>query len=51
MLYYLHQVLLDYWLVCQQVHTKTTERISMIVGWRTGLGPEQTLFLFGADPD
>ena len=29
---------------------KTTEQISMKLGWRTGLDPEQTPLTFGADP-
>ena len=38
-------------LVCQQDYTKTTEWISTKLGWRMGLGPEQTLLTYVADPD
>ena len=36
--------------VYQWNYTKTSEQISMKLGWRRGLGPEQTLLTFGADP-
>lgn len=39
------------WLVCHLGSTKTTELTSMKLGWRTVLGPEQTLVTFGVDPD
>lgn len=39
-------------LVCQQDFTKkTTETISMDLGWRLGLSPEQTSVTSGADLD
>ena len=34
---------------CQQDYTKTTEWISMKLGWKMGRGPEQTLLTFGVD--
>ena len=39
------------WLVCVQDYTKTTEHISMKLGWRMCLGPKYTPFTFCADPD
>ena len=33
------------------LHKKTTERVSIELGWRMGLSPEQTPFTFGADQD
>ena len=37
-------------LVCQNDYTKTTQRISTKLGWRMGLGPEQTPVAVGTDP-
>ena len=37
-------------LVCQQDYTKTTDQISMKLGWMMGLGPEWTPSTSGADP-
>lgn len=38
-------------LVCEQDYTDTTNQISMSLGWRTVLSPEQTLLTFDEDPD
>ena len=42
--------LLVCWVVCQQDYTKTIERLSMKLGWRVDLSPEQTPLTCGADP-
>ena len=39
------------WLVCNHNYTKTTQRISTKLGWRMGLGPEQTPETLGTDLD
>ena len=38
------------WLV-SRITQKNTGWISMKLGWRMGLSPKQTLFVFGADQD
>lgn len=38
-------------LVCLQDYAKTTDRISAKLGWRIGLGPEDTSLTFGNSPD
>lgn len=38
-------------LVCQHKYRKNIERISMKLGWRTGLGPESSPVTFSADKD
>ena len=38
-------------LVSQQDYTRTDERISMKVGWRMALSPEQTQLTFSGDPN
>ena len=40
----------DGWLDCYQHYTKTTELISVKLGWRMDLTLEQTLLTFGMDP-
>ena len=36
-------------LVCHQVHTKTSQQISIKLGWTMGLVPEKTPLTFGVD--
>lgn len=37
-------------LVCYKIYTKTTQRISTKLGWRTTLSPEETRLTLDADP-
>lgn len=39
------------WSVRLQVYTKPTSQISMKLGWKMSLKPEQTPLNFGSDPD